>query len=190
MSVMNLTGYQRLLQMAKRNPAQEINRELARLARKISPDSRLMQITLIRIGTKIVNDAKRNAQQVMTMRTGKLLRSINFRFVKDGIEIGTFGIPYGRIQEFGGVITPRRRAFLTIPADKPFENRSALSFDLKFGRIPKPGGKPYLLTKQGRAAYRLVRRVELKPRPFLGPAIKKNEQFAIEIIQEALATGE
>ena len=145
-----------------------------------------MQITLIRIANQIVNDAKTNARQVLTMRSGKLVRSIGFRMVKGGVEIGTFGIPYGRIQEFGGVITPKRRRFLTIPADKPFENRSALSFNLKFGRIPPRGGKPYLFTPEGSAAYRLVRRVELRARPFLGPAIKSNTKFAVELLERLL----
>ena len=180
-----MTVYQRQLPMAD-NPADEIKKALERLAARIAPDSRPMQITLIRIANKIVNDAKKNARQVLTMRSGKLVRSIDFRMVKGGVEIGTFGIPYGRIQEFGGVITPKRRRFLTIPADKPFVNRSALSFNLKFGRIPPKGGKPYLITEQGTAAYRLVKRVEIKPRPYLGPAIKANEKFAIELLERLL----
>ena len=168
------------------NPAKVINRELAKLAARLSPDSPEMQITLIRIAKKIVNDAKRNVQQVLTMRTGKLRRSIGFRMVDNGVEIGTFGVPYGRIHEFGGVITPKRRSFLTIPADRPFIGRSALNFNLRFGRIPPKGGKPYLFTEQGTAAYRLVKRVEIKARPFLGPAFKSNEKFAIELIERAL----
>lgn len=171
------------------NPADKINQALAKLARDVSPDSRAMQVTLIRIANKIVNDAKRNAANVMTMRTGKLMRSIQFRMTEGGVEIGTFGIPYGRIQEFGGAITPKKRRFLTIPADKPFEKRSALNFDLRFGRIPPRGGKPYLFTPQGTAAYRLVRRVTLKARPFLGPAIRANERFAIDLLEEMI-TGE
>ena len=168
------------------NPADEIKKALERLADRVAPDSRPMKITLIRIATQIVNTAKRNVRQVLTMRSGKLVRSIDFRLVKGGVEIGTFGVPYGRIHEFGGVITPRRRRFLTIPADKPFVNRSALSFDLKFGRIPKKGGKPYLITQQGSAAYRLVKRVEIPARPFLGPAIKVNEGVAIHLLERLL----
>lgn len=180
-----MTAYQRQLPMAD-NPADEIKKALERLAARVAPDSRPMQITLIRIANKIVNDAKSNARKVLTMRSGKLVRSIDFRMVEGGIEIGTFGIPYGRIQEFGGVVTPKRRRFLTIPADRPFVNRSALNFDLEFGRIPPKGGKPYLFTKQKTAAYRLVKRVQLEPRPFLGPAIKSNEKFAIELLERLL----
>ena len=171
------------------NPAQKIEARIDELARSLAPGSPEIQITLVRLANQIVNDAKRNVGQVLTMRSGQLRRSIGFRLTDSGVEIGAFGVSYARIHEFGGVITPKRRAYLTIPADRPFIGRSALNFDLRFGRIPAKGGKRYLFTQQGTAAYRLVKRVEIKARPYLRPAIRENESFAIELI-ERLVTGE
>ena len=88
--------------MADENPGEAISRELERLAQKLSPTSRPMQITLIRIANKIVNDAKRNVANVLTMRSGRLRRSISFKLTDKGVKIGAFGVPYAAIHEFGG----------------------------------------------------------------------------------------
>ena len=170
--------------MANENPGEAISRELEKLAQKLSPNSRPMQITLIRIANKIVNDAKKNVANVLTMRSGRLRRSIGFKLTDKGVLIGSFGVPYAAIHEFGGKINPKRRRFLTIPAEKAFVGRSALNFDLKFGKLNQ---KPYLFTQQGVGAYRLVRQVTIPERPYLRPAFKDNEDFAVELIQEMLA---
>ena len=168
-------------------PGREIEKELEKLAQKLSPNSRAMQITLIRIANKIVNDAKQNVAQVLVMRSGRLRRSIGFRLTDDGVEIGAFVVPYARIHEFGGRITPKARKFLTIPQERAFVGRSALNFDLSFGRLD---GKPYLFTQEGRAAYRLVRQVTIPERPYMRPAFEENEDFAVELISEMLTSGE
>ena len=106
---------------------------------------------------------------------------------RNGVLIGSFGVPYARIHEYGGRILPKRRRFLTIPQEKAFIGRSALNFDLNFGRL---GGKPYLFTKDGTAAYRLVRQVVIPERPYLRPAFAENEDFAVQLITEMLTSGE
>lgn len=166
------------------DPAAKIQRELARLAKKLAPDSKAMQVTLIRVANKIVNDAKRNVANVLTMRSGLLRRSIGFRLTDKGVDIGSFGVVYARIHEFGGKIVPKRRKFLTIPQERAFVGRSALNFDLDYGLLD---GKPYLFTKQKKAAYRLVRQVTIPARPYLRPAFRQNEDFAVELITEMLA---
>lgn len=169
------------------NPGEAISRELQRLAQEVSPDSRTMQILLIRIANKIVNDAKKNVAQVLVMRSGKLRRSIGFKLREGGVDIGSFGVPYANIHEFGGRITPKGRKFLTIPQERAFIGRSALNFDLSFGRLD---GKPYLFTKQKTAAYRLVRQVTIPARPYLRPAFEENEEFAIDLIRRTLISGQ
>ncbi len=68
----------------------------------------------------------RNKNRTLHNRTGALRRSIGSRVsqptsvharVTMALRVFSAGVPYARIQEFGGVITPKRAKYLTIPLD-------------------------------------------------------------------------
>ena len=70
------------------------------------------------------------------VRTGALLNSVYKKVVLQGNtvigEVGTQGIPYARIHEFGGTILPVNKKFLAIPSE---ENR-------------RPDGTPKITTQE------------------------------------------
>lgn len=124
---------------------------------------------LVRSGNYIVNAAKRRAP---VGRTGRLRRSIASRVKLDEsrVEVGTWGVPYGAAQEFGGEIRHKNSSWLTIPTDVRFERRSPRKFDLVVSNV---GGKKFLVDRgTGQAAYRLVKSVRLRPQPYLIPAFE------------------
>lgn len=70
------------------------------------------------------------------VRTGALLNSVYKKVIIQGTsitgEVGTQGIPYARIHEFGGTIVPVNKKFLAIPSE---ENR-------------RPDGTPRITTQE------------------------------------------
>jgi len=136
-----------------------------KLGDRIGPE--VTRSFLVRSGNYIVNAAKRRAP---VGRTGSLRRSIAAKFdeTKSRVDVGTWGIPYGAAQEFGGVITPQNGAYLAIPTGIAYERKSPRQFDLTVSGV---GGKKYLVDRaSGKAAYRLITSVRLKPQPYLIPA--------------------
>lgn len=129
------------------------------------------------------------ARQRMTARSGHLFRSIQAGAeVRGGSPVlflraggGTNEVRYAGIQEYGGVVTPRRGKFLAIPTDLvPGGRTPQPPRDFPFLRfVPIRGGAAGLLVKdlpgrgkRGTGArsevwYRLVRSVTIREKRFL-----------------------
>ena len=82
--------------------------------------------TLRDIGLKLVNVVQREhlSGQDVAVRTGTLRRAVFSRVEIDGqngalVRVGVDAAKalYGRVQEFGGTITPTRGSYLTVPLD-------------------------------------------------------------------------
>jgi len=88
-------------------------------------------------------------------------------------------VPYWRIHEYGGVIRPKRRKWLTIPAIDEFRARRATEFNnLTFVEFRK--NKAVLIADTDsineRIAYYLVKKVTIPARPYIAPARKELEE--------------
>ena len=134
--------------------------------------------------------------QVLRRRTGNLARSVEGRYEEvDGlpiIRVGVFRSPareYAKIHEFGGVIKPKKARSLAVPVGSkavtpagvpryasPREYPGELQFiPILRGNVvgilvdPKERRK----ADEGRmkATYLLLRRVKVKPRPYLRPGV-------------------
>lgn len=113
-------------------------------------------------------------------RSGALMRSIEMARVSGThfvVEAGGPGVPYAGVQELGTVgkggtlpsIVPRRVKWLTIPMESKYVGRRATEFDdLRF--VPYNSKMAALMNAGGQRAYLLVKRVDIKPRPYLQPA--------------------
>jgi phage gpG-like protein len=130
-----------------------------------SPDRRA---SAIRIGLLISNQAKLNIRAKRLIDTGRLLNSIGFD-VKDGaqtvIEVGSFGVPYAAIHEFGfsGAVGIRAHA---------------RTVNTIFGRqLSSP------VVQNVRAHSRNVR---IPARPYLRPALKSTAGRVLDIVRALL----
>jgi phage gpG-like protein len=98
--------------------------------------------------------------------------------------VGSAGVVYAAIHEFGGTIRPLRAKNLAIPTTK--EARKAGSprsmTDLKW--IPGNGRVSYLVNDDG-VQYVLVKSVQIPARPYLRPAYKDNK----DKIQKAIGSS-
>lgn len=111
--------------------------------------------------------------------------------VRDGqvtVTVGGPGAPYAAIHETGGVITPKRAQWLTLPFNARFAGTRAREHDLRFARGVKtdvPGfeeiGAALILrgarqrrdgfVAASRIGYILAKRVTIPARPYFQPAV-------------------
>lgn len=87
---------------------------LVKLAGDLSPDSPALKAGLGKIALVIAARAKANIQSQRIIDQGHLLNSIAYQFYRPsstgvGIQVGSFGVPYAAINEFGGPVTERMR---------------------------------------------------------------------------------
>lgn len=89
-----------------------ISRIRARL-RRLEPDDPKMREALTRIGIRIQASVGFKMRGVLKRRTGKLANSIKYQLRPEGnkatVVVGSFGVPYAAIHEFGGTISRRSR---------------------------------------------------------------------------------
>jgi len=110
------------------------------------------------------------------------MRSLELERVGEGVlvvQAGGPGVPYAAVHELGTVgkggeipsIVPKPpRQWLTIPQKDAYVGRRAGEFKGELFFI-KAGTIAFLIERQtGDAAYLLVRRVDIKARPYLAPA--------------------
>lgn len=135
----------------------------------------------------MLRSAKLNAKgRVLGRRgnpdTGNLARRIfpKIRFSKKkAITVGSLNVdlrqvPYGRIHEEGGVITPKRAQNLTIPF--PGIRGFVRDFSDTFVQTSKAGNRIVFqnIGNEIRPLFTLKRQVKIPKRPYLAPAIQKH----------------
>jgi hypothetical protein len=79
-------------------------------------------------GTLVQNEVRQTADRLSKKGTGTLSRSFEVTIKGRGKEFAvevSSDLPYAKIQEFGGTITPKQGRFLTIPLNRQAKNRRA-----------------------------------------------------------------
>lgn len=142
----------------------EIENRIARRIRKFQPDSPELREALLRIGFLVESQAKLNVRRIGAIDTGRLLNSIRTQFYKQGdqvgVRVGSFGVPYASLHEFGGPFTDRqRRAMFASLRDR--------------GRLGKGRGVDKGVVQGGR----------FLARPYLRPALLTHTSRIIDIIR-------
>lgn len=137
------------------------------LAKSLSPGSPAINQALLRIAMMVIAKAKINVRRHRMVDTGRLINSLRWEFYRqgdtEGVYIGSFGVRYAAMNEFGGEVSERqRRAMFAALGSRKI-------------RLPSKG----VIRKSG-AGWRW------KPRPYLRPALKESQQYIIETIREYL----
>ena len=134
---------------------------------RYSPENPSFRAKIIRIANLIINQAKLNIRTERLIDTGRLWNSLRYEFYrmdKDsyGIRIGSFGVPYAALWEFGyhGPVAVRSHNRLMTTA---------------FGRPIEP---TIVRVKNH------IRKVNVEPRPYLRPAFEQHKKRISEIISQ------
>ena len=180
--------------------------QLARYIQKTRNDIlRAHAESLLKIVTDAEAQAKKNAVKQFIGRNGRKLSGRLLNSIYSGFEttpgnkklptgfVGTRGIPYGRIHELGGTITPKKAKYLWIKdhTTKKFRRMTPSEFvqkmksgDSRFKILRGPKGAVAVFqarkTKKKKESvsdflvlFRLTKKVVMPKRPYLQPAVDK-----------------
>lgn len=145
---------------------QELERRIARRMRKFEPKQPEMKEAMLRIGFLLESEAKLNIRRQGIIDTGRLFNSIRSEFYERGsivgVRVGSFGVPYASLHEFGGNFTDRQR-------------RAMFASLRERGRLgPRRIGPDKGVIQGGR----------FLARPYLRPAVITHKRRIIDIIRE------
>lgn len=134
---------------------------------KIRPNQGKIQLALTKIGMMIIAKAKIKARQQKIVDRGHLINSLRYEFYragnKQGVFVGSFGIKYAAMNEFGGPVTERQRRAMMAAI-------SSRNIRIASKRI---------VTRSG-AGWRW------RPRPYLRPAIVESKKYIMDTLREML----
>lgn len=147
-----------------KNLGDELERRIALRMRKFEPGSPELREAMLRIGFIVEAQAKLNIRRHGAVDTGRLLNSIRSEFYqrgsKVGVRVGSFGIPYASLHEFGGAFSDRqRRAMFASLRDR--------------GKLGPGRGVDKGVVQGGR----------FMARPYLRPALVTHKNRIIDIIR-------
>ncbi len=139
----------------------------------MSPSSQVVREAMTRIGLQISAYAKVFIRKNRAIDRGGLINSIGYELFSDGqkagIRIGSFGVKYAAMNEYGGEVSPRQMRAM-------------------FAAMKRRGGpvrkSKNVVTGDGVSGGRW------RARPFLRPAVKANRQFVIDTLREMIRQGE
>ena len=139
-----------------KNLAGVLEERIKRRINRLAPGSPELIQALLRIGILLESETKLNIRRKRIIDTGTLLNSIRHELFKDGsrvgVKVGSFGVPYAAVHEFGFKGTVHVRGH----------------------------------QRRGAGVRGHARRVNIRARPYLRPAVKKHHGRIIEILRELL----
>lgn len=139
-----------------------IQRRLA----NVDPDSPALKAAFSRIGILIQAQTKLNIRRQGIIDNGALLNSIAYKYFKNGdvqgVEVGSFGIKYAAINEFGGYFGDRQRRAM-------------------FAALRRKHGPQ---KKEGKG---VIQGTRWRPRPYLRPAVRTMTTRVMEILREVMS---
>jgi len=138
------------------------------LAEKLSANDKSIDNALLRIAMMVIAKAKINVRRHRMVDTGRLINSLRWELYRNqdvkGVYIGSFGIKYAAMNEFGGLVDERQRRAMF----KAFSMR---------GGPPRPSKN--VIEKSG-SEWRW------RPRPYLRPALKQSKEYIMETIRDMM----
>lgn len=150
--------------------SQFINKMQTKTA-ELAPDSPNLKSAFVQIGLMVSAYAKLNARQKRIGDTGKLMNSIRYElFTKGtttGVAIGPFGTHYAKYHEYGADLPPHAVRAMFAAMRRRSQFRPEGKSKGVFTGNAKTGGR-------------------LKARPFLRPALVKNQKFIIDTLRAAV----
>lgn len=135
----------------------------------LRPNGPKMKEALTRIGLYVSSVAKVNVRKQNLIDTGRLINSIRYEFFKDGkdqgVQVGSFNVPYAATHEFGfrGV---QRVPTYTRRMTKVFGRKLDSPINVSVGAH--------------------TRKMNIKARPYMRPALKSSQTFIVDTLREAL----
>lgn len=144
---------------------------------------------LYRIGAMLEAKVKFSIIEKKLVDRGALLNSIKFNVdVADkSVTVGSYGVPYSAIHEYGGTIKAKDK-LLTIPIAPWAKYRRAGDFDLHFEPMKRPTAKlrGRLVNSEGITGFLLARYVDIKEKRYFRDAIQnaRTEAKIAEILSE------
>ncbi len=138
---------------------------------ELAPDSPRLKDAFVRIGLLVSATAKLEARRQRIGDTGKLINSIRYElFTKGtttGVSIGPFGTHYAKYHEYGAVLPPNAVRAMFAAMRQRSQFRHQVAGKGVFTGNAKTGGR-------------------LKARPFMRPALYKNQKFIIDTLRAAV----
>ncbi len=134
-------------------------------------------------------------QNSLSRRSGRLVRSVRQSVKVKGSKvenvegrIGTPGIVYGRMHEFGGKIRPKKAKYLTVPLDAALnkdgtpKKKSAREWDNSFVAKSKKGNLIIFQRRAGKIIplYVLKEEVTIPPRLKMGETLRSQLPFFVD----------
>jgi hypothetical protein len=150
-----------------------VSDELERWAPKTAAEIGALPSALRRKLNELATDAEVHAKNLAPVRSGALRRSIRGQLRGLSISLSV-GVPYGQLQEEGGVV--RGRPWLTVPLSEAVRRSGRARDDSSLFPIRLRDGRLFLVAKVGDRIdfrWRLVRAVRIKPQPFMRPALER-----------------
>ena len=148
----------------------EIERRVRARLNRYAPDSPQIREALLRIGLLVEAEAKLTARRKGIIDTGRLINSIRHeiyqRGTKSGVTIGSFGVPYAAMHEFGGPFTDQQRKAM-------------------FASL-RDRGKLGPTRKAGKG---IIQGSHFMARPYLAPSVEKHKDRIINILRNIFRAG-
>ncbi len=179
--------------------AVELGQIAGRIAQSLEP---AMTAATAMLRERIVDD--KLSGDPLKARSGRLRDSIASQVSASGNEatgLISTDVPYARIQEFGGTITARAAANLTIPlaaalggdGEALFSARDLIGNPSLGGFIGTFVRKQILFGKSAGGAitplFKLQASVELPPRSFFGSALAENQSQILDLFRTGVANA-
>lgn len=158
--------------MAKEIPLNKLGDELELRIRKyirsFDVENPRVNEALLRIGLLLEAEVRQNIRRKGIIDTGRLLNSIRHEIYKKrdsvGVKVGSFGVPYAGMHEFGGPFTdPQRKAMFA-----SLRERGKLGPSRQPGKGVVVGGR-------------------FMARPYLRPALIVHKRRILDIIRGLVA---
>lgn len=130
----------------------------------MAPDSPQLKAALTSIGLYVSALAKVNARRQGVIARGALINSLRYEFFtsgsKQGVMVGSFGLVYAAMNEFGGYVSPQMRRAM-------------------FANMRKRGGG-------SRTSKNVIKGNHWRARPYLRPAVVSSQSFIVDTLRAAL----
>lgn len=166
----------------------EFDKKLDKLSTAVKTE--IAKSALYKGAEVIETHAKLNIERHGLRDKGLLINSIKtYDFKSAGLSsyvwVGSRGVIYNRIHEFGGIISAKRRKYLAIPMTKTAKKAGS---PLNMGELSfiKTNYGGVLLDKAGELQYVLKPSVMIPSRPYLRPAIDENRDRILEVMAKTI----